>query len=77
MLRIRDYGKGISPELLERFRASGSHTGVGLAGMRERAREQGGHLDIESSENGTTVTVKMAFENAAPQSPATVSASQT
>lgn len=74
-LRIRDYGKGVSPKLLERFRASGSHTGVGLAGMRERAREQGGHLEIESSENGTTVTVKMAIESAAPQSPAAVHAS--
>ena len=75
-LRIRDFGKGISPQLLERFRASGSHTGVGLAGMRERAREQGGHLDIESSENGTTVTVKMTIENGVSQSPATVAASE-
>jgi signal transduction histidine kinase len=74
-LRIRDYGKGISPELLERFRASGSHAGVGLAGMRERAREQGGHLDIESNESGTTVTVQMAIESAMPRSAAVVSAS--
>jgi len=74
-LRIRDYGKGISPELLERFRVSGSHTGVGLAGMRERAREQGGRLDIESNETGTTVTVQMTIESAVTQSPAAVSAS--
>lgn len=74
-LCIRDYGKGISPELLERFRASGSHTGIGLAGMRERAREQGGHLEIESSESGTTVTVEMAIGSAVPQSPAAISAS--
>jgi len=74
-LRIRDYGKGISPELLERFRVSGSHTGVGLAGMRERAREQGGRLNIESNETGTTVTVQMTIENAVTQSPAAVSAS--
>ncbi len=74
-LRIRDYGKGISPELLERFRVSGSHTGVGLAGMRERAREQGGRLNIESNESGTTVTVQMAIESAVTQSPAAVSVS--
>jgi two-component system, NarL family, sensor kinase len=75
-LRIRDYGKGISLGLLERFRISGSHAGVGLAGMRERAREQGGRLDIESDETGTTVTVQMAIESAIAPSPAVVSASR-
>lgn len=74
-LRIRDYGKGISGELLERFRVSGSHTGVGLAGMRERAREQGGRLNIESNGSGTTVTVQMAIESPIAQSLGLVSAS--
>jgi len=74
-LRIRDYGKGISPELLQRFRATGSHTGVGLAGMRERVREQGGRLDIESNAGGTTVIVQMAAGSATRQSAAVVSAS--
>lgn len=63
-LRIRDFGKGIPAELLERFRTSGSNVGVGLAGMRERVREQGGHFDIESSEAGTTVIAHMAVESA-------------
>jgi signal transduction histidine kinase len=75
ILRIRDYGKGISPELLERFRASGSHVGVGLAGMRERVREQGGHLEVESSGSGTTITVRMAIESALPEAQAAVSTS--
>lgn len=70
-LRIRDYGKGISPELLERFRAAGSHVGVGLAGMRERVREQDGHLQIESSKAGTTITVRMTIKSTLPQSQAT------
>jgi len=74
-LRIRDYGKGISPELLQRFRATGSHTGVGLAGMRERVREQGGRLDIESNTSGTTVIVQMAAGSATRQSAPVVSAS--
>jgi signal transduction histidine kinase len=74
-LRIRDYGKGISPELLSRFRASGSHVGVGLAGMRERVREQGGRLDIESSEAGTVVAVQMSIINSLPQTEARASAS--
>src|SRR5271155_4005406 len=35
--------------------SSGSSHGVGLSGMRERLRELGGTLEIQSSENGTTV----------------------
>ena len=58
-LRIRDYGKGIPPDLLRRFFAAGTHVGVGLAGMRERVREQGGHLDIESNGHGTILTVRI------------------
>ncbi|HEX4075086.1 MAG TPA: CHASE3 domain-containing protein [Candidatus Acidoferrales bacterium] len=73
-LRIRDYGKGISPELLQRFRASGSHVGVGLAGMRERVREQGGRLDIESTEAGTIIAVRMAIESSLSQTGPAVSA---
>jgi len=66
-LRIRDYGKGIPPDLLERFRASGSRVGVGLAGMRERVREQGGRLDIESGADGTTIAVQMTIVSAIAQ----------
>ncbi|HEX4002564.1 MAG TPA: CHASE3 domain-containing protein [Candidatus Acidoferrales bacterium] len=73
-LRIRDYGKGISPELLQHFRASGSRVGVGLAGMRERVREQGGRLDIESSAAGTTIAVHMVIDNTTPQARPAVSA---
>ena len=59
ILRIRDYGKGMSREMLENFKQTGSNVGVGLAGMRERVREQGGHFDIQSDRNGTTITVVM------------------
>jgi signal transduction histidine kinase len=58
-LRIRDYGKGISPLVLQQFHANGGRVGVGLAGMRERIREQGGHLDLQSNASGTTVTVRI------------------
>jgi signal transduction histidine kinase len=61
ILRIRDQGKGIPSNLLERFRTTGSQVGVGLAGMRERVREQGGQLDIRSTETGTTVTARIPF----------------
>jgi signal transduction histidine kinase len=30
--------------------------GVGISGMRERLIQLGGRLEIESSENGTTIT---------------------
>jgi signal transduction histidine kinase len=79
-MRIRDYGKGISPDLLRRFFATGAHVGVGLAGMRERVREQGGHLDIESKGQGTTVIVRIpaaAIARAAASTTVAVSSAST
>ncbi len=54
-LTIKDAGKGSSAEVLSHFRSEGK-AGVGLIGMRERVRELGGRLRIDSSPNGTTVT---------------------
>ena len=59
VLRVRDYGGGIPSHVLHHFFANGGQVGVGLAGMRERVREQGGQLDIESNAAGTTVTVRI------------------
>jgi len=59
VLRIRDYGKGIPPEVLGRFRRNRAHGGVGLAGMRERIHELGGQLDMESDGDGTQILVRM------------------
>ena len=59
VLRIRDYGKGIPRDMLDGFLRTGGNVGVGLAGMRERVREQGGQFDIQSDRNGTTITVVM------------------
>jgi signal transduction histidine kinase len=56
-LRIRDFGRGIARETLRNFRSTGTRVGVGLAGMREHVREQGGLLDVHSDSTGTTVTV--------------------
>jgi PAS domain S-box-containing protein len=53
-LEVRDYGKGINPELLERLNKSGEGAGIGLAGMRERLRELGG-LEVESDGHGTLI----------------------
>ena len=53
-LRLRDNGRGLRPEAradLER----GGGLGVGLSGMRERARQLQGCLDIESAASGCTI----------------------
>jgi signal transduction histidine kinase len=52
-LSVRDYGKGISAERLAKMNGSGSDIGVGIAGMRERLKDLGGRLEIESDSTGT------------------------
>jgi len=59
ILLVRDYGKGMPRETLANFLIAGTNVGVGLAGMRERVREQGGRFDIRSDKTGTTITVTM------------------
>jgi len=57
VLEVKDNGRGISKELLNRFHAAGAGMGVGLAGIRERARELGGKLTLESDGGGMLVRV--------------------
>jgi PAS domain S-box-containing protein len=53
VVRIRDYGKGMPPDLMSR---NGSNAvGVGIAGMRERIRQFGGDLTLSLCEPGTLV----------------------
>jgi two-component system, NarL family, sensor kinase len=59
VLEIVDNGTGIAEECLKRFHEDGQGTGVGLVGMRERVKELGGSLDIQSSRSGTTVGVAL------------------
>jgi len=54
---ICDEGRGIPPEMLRGFHEGTRLVGVGMAGMRERIRDMGGHFDIRSSETGTTIAV--------------------
>ena len=53
-LEIEDQGRGMEPDLVARFKRHGA-LGLGLAGMRERLKPIGGHLDIESSHRGTVL----------------------
>ena len=50
-LTIRDFGRGIEN--------AGSAPGVGLLGMRERAKEFGGRMNIESAPTGVTLTITL------------------
>lgn len=49
-LEVADNGRGLPP-------GTASRIGVGIAGMRERARQLGGRLTIGSSETGTTLHI--------------------
>jgi signal transduction histidine kinase len=59
MLYVQDYGGGIPEETLENFLSKGTRVGVGLAGMRERVREQGGQFEIRSDARGTLIEVTL------------------
>jgi two-component system NarL family sensor kinase len=52
VLMVKDFGMGVPREVLDRFWKNGN-VGVGLAGIRERLKELGGSLEIESSLDGT------------------------
>src|ERR1700731_1884604 len=63
-LSVRDYGKGISAERLAKMNGSGSDVGVGIAGMRERLKELGGKLEIESDSTGTLLKASIPLPKA-------------
>lgn len=57
-VEVRDDGRGISDEKQAEL-TSASPTGVGVRGMRERVRQLGGVLEVESSQTGTTVIARL------------------
>ncbi|HEX4783375.1 MAG TPA: CHASE3 domain-containing protein [Candidatus Sulfotelmatobacter sp.] len=59
ILRVRDYGSGMPPAVVQSLREDGSGGGVGLAGMTERIREIGGTLEINSSAIGTEIVARV------------------
>jgi PAS domain S-box-containing protein len=56
-LQIRDHGRGMPQDLLNRSQKSSGDSGIGLLGMRERVNELGASLEITSDTNGTVVCV--------------------
>ncbi len=60
-------GRGVRPVPLAgsgRHAGPGRHAGlgVGITGMRERVRQLGGHIEIDSSDSGTSVTVMLPID---------------
>ena len=59
VLTVRDFGRGVPAELIQGSQTNGKQFGVGLSGMRERVNDIGGTFEIQSSGNGTLITVSI------------------
>jgi signal transduction histidine kinase len=62
-MRVRDHGVGMSPEMLIRLQTDGVQLGVGLAGMRQRVKEQNGTFKLSSDSGGTVISVQLPVTN--------------
>jgi signal transduction histidine kinase len=72
MVEIEDKGKGIPPEKKEEMSSTGT-PGVGIRGMRERLRQLGGTLEINSNGTGTVIVVSLPItETSSPSHPVAV-----
>ena len=58
-MEIQDFGHGIPAGALRQLLNGGPKGSVGIAGMRERARELGGSLQIASDLKGTVLTLTL------------------
>ena len=67
-LKVKDYGQGMSSDLLERFTSDGGGGGVGLRSMRERISELGGKFEIQSDKNGTQIKATVPLSDPAKKS---------
>jgi signal transduction histidine kinase len=61
-VEVKDRGKGIAPEKKMAMESAGM-PGVGVRGMRERLRQLGGNLDINSDGNGTSVVAQLPISS--------------
>jgi len=59
VLVVRDYGCGISPEVVSKFRNYGTGVGIGLSGMRERLKEVAGQLELSCDDSGTKICARV------------------
>jgi len=63
-LHVSDFGRGVPPDALDAI-GEGASLGVGIAGMRERARQLGGQLKVASSDHGTTIIANLPLRERA------------
>jgi signal transduction histidine kinase len=61
-LRITDYGRGMEPGVLHRFENNEGYLGVGLTGMKERLRELGGRMQVQSDASGTRIVAALPID---------------
>jgi len=64
VLEVRDNGRGLPEDILRQFDDTGAGTGVGLGGIRERARELGGKLTLQSDSSGTLLSIVIPYQPA-------------
>ena len=60
-LQVQDHGTGLAAKTLEEVESAGT-PGVGIRGMRERMRQLGGILEINSNGSGTIVEARLPIE---------------
>jgi PAS domain S-box-containing protein len=58
LVEIADQGKGIPPEKRKSME-SAAVPGVGISGMRERVRQLGGNLEVNSDADGTVIVARL------------------
>jgi signal transduction histidine kinase len=58
-LEVRDHGSGMPRPVLDRFTHGEIGSCVGLAAIRERARELGGEVDVWSGPDGTAIRARV------------------
>lgn len=58
-MEIQDNGHGISHDTSSRILEGAGETGIGIAGMRERVKDLGGVLEIESDPGGTILRLTL------------------
>lgn len=65
-LSVRDYGKGISPRETGKNEPHRFGCRRGIAGMRERLKELGGKLEIQSDSPGTILRASLPVSDGVP-----------
>ena len=58
-MSVRDFGKGIAGHIVELRPGS---VGIGLGGMRQRAKEFGGELRLKNADPGTLIEVTIPLK---------------